>query len=564
MNNKKFIESKRDHICMITNHGYAGVNFPAGGAPDSGGQIIYVNQLSKTLDKLGYKVSIFTRGGFPFFNSTKIRKGVEFLSEYARYVYIEAGGNEFIRKEDIAIVLDEEVDWMYEFINKEAKKVGVKPYNYFKFINSHYWDAAIIILKLIERWKNDRFFELMEKIDFIEKRSLDKLKKDKHKFYISKNIEYYTGKLAVESLEGVEYSNKIINYEDKISRKLKKLKIEKKIKVVFQKAKKLDKPFIYPYVLTNLGKLILNNISINIKESLNMLNKHIWTPHSLGAIKERNYWNKSYEEKRKLKFLERKSYEEKICRNTPLLTATSEEVVETFINYYNVSEKNILYFPPCVDEIFKPREKNKCIKALKFLEEKTGYTKEELLNLNIIFETSRMDKTKRKDILIKAFKEVVKKVEDTILIIGGGPENNIFNELKNLKKEYPELNKKAFIVGFIPDEVIPELFSIAYIYVSPSEMEGFGMSVQQAIASRVPVVVSDLIPVAIQYLEDAALIVEHGNVKKFAQAIIKLLKQKNLRERYAEKSYKISEEFKWKKQSALFIKNIEKRFKGGV
>ncbi len=61
-----FARAERPQIALITNHGYGGVEIPIGGAPDTGGQNVYVNQLATALDELGFKVTVFARGGFPF------------------------------------------------------------------------------------------------------------------------------------------------------------------------------------------------------------------------------------------------------------------------------------------------------------------------------------------------------------------------------------------------------------------------------------------------------------------------------------------------------------------
>ena len=73
-----FRSSDCPEIALITNHGYGGCEIPFGGAPDTGGQNVYVNTLATKLEKLGYKVTIFARGGFPHFESDAMRRGVEF------------------------------------------------------------------------------------------------------------------------------------------------------------------------------------------------------------------------------------------------------------------------------------------------------------------------------------------------------------------------------------------------------------------------------------------------------------------------------------------------------
>ncbi len=47
-----------DRIMMISSHGYVAAEPPLG-APDTGGQVVYVLELSKVLGRLGYHVDHF-------------------------------------------------------------------------------------------------------------------------------------------------------------------------------------------------------------------------------------------------------------------------------------------------------------------------------------------------------------------------------------------------------------------------------------------------------------------------------------------------------------------------
>ena len=64
----------------------------------------------------------------------KMREGSEQLSEHVRYIYIPGGGNTFIRKEDIAIALDEETQWIERFISNEAGAIDVNPWEYYRTV----------------------------------------------------------------------------------------------------------------------------------------------------------------------------------------------------------------------------------------------------------------------------------------------------------------------------------------------------------------------------------------------------------------------------------------------
>ncbi len=114
-------------ILMISTHGYVSAQ-PEFGRPDTGGQVVYVLELSESLARLGYRVDIMTRRfeGLP---------SIEPLSERVRIVRIPAGGDRFIRKEWMCDVIPEWVD-------NAARFIGSKGVAY-AFIDSHYWDAGL-------------------------------------------------------------------------------------------------------------------------------------------------------------------------------------------------------------------------------------------------------------------------------------------------------------------------------------------------------------------------------------------------------------------------------------
>ena len=81
-------------ILMSSTHGYFEGN-PSFGRADTGGQIVFVIELSKALAKFDYKVDILTRQ-FEDFNQ------IEQLTDDVRIVRIPCGGSHFIPKEYLA------------------------------------------------------------------------------------------------------------------------------------------------------------------------------------------------------------------------------------------------------------------------------------------------------------------------------------------------------------------------------------------------------------------------------------------------------------------------------
>ncbi len=447
----------RPRIALITNHGYAGVEIPVGGAPDTGGQNFYVNSLAPALESLGYEITIFARGGFPFFESEQIREGTEKLTEHVRYVYIPGGGDNFIRKEDIGIALDEETTWLDQFIATEANIIGVAPWDYFDIFNSHYWDAAIIVVKLVERWKNQVAF------DFLSRAADGKLAthlsqfdgEEKHRLGLSREIDLHLADIA-RAATSIDSTTDIIR------------EITGKDTIEPQIDSHFDKDVLKSSIA--LGKSLrqtMKSDGITLSTAMANVDNHVWTPHSIGIIKERNYWKKDKEIVRRLKFRERDSHEQVICNRTAHFCSTSPEISGALVAYHGVSPKSVFDFPPCIDaRIFRPRTPDELGDTYKYLSERSGVSEQILKRSKIIFETSRMDRTKRKDILLRSFAEVAPKLTDTYLFIGGGPAGNpVFKELEELKRTLPALDGRAFLLGFVPDDVIEPLFSLPDLFV---------------------------------------------------------------------------------------------------
>src|SRR5215470_11588417 len=81
---------RRPRIAMVSTHGYVSVEPPLG-ALDTGGQVVYVIELSKTLAQLGYDVDIWTRR---FDDLPEI----DIVDEHVRIVREPSGGEGFIPK----------------------------------------------------------------------------------------------------------------------------------------------------------------------------------------------------------------------------------------------------------------------------------------------------------------------------------------------------------------------------------------------------------------------------------------------------------------------------------
>lgn len=128
-------DSDLPRICMISTHGYVAADPPLGAA-DTGGQVVFVLELSKKLASLGYQVDIWTR-------QFEDQPMVDEMTDRVRVLRVPCGGNEFIGKEYLYESLPEwEENAMRVISHCELK---------YAFINSHYWDAGMAGQVLADR-----------------------------------------------------------------------------------------------------------------------------------------------------------------------------------------------------------------------------------------------------------------------------------------------------------------------------------------------------------------------------------------------------------------------------
>ncbi|HEY4069342.1 MAG TPA: glycosyltransferase [Burkholderiaceae bacterium] len=119
--------ANRPRIAMVSTHGYVAAHPPLGAA-DTGGQVVYVLELSKKLGRLGFDVDIWTR-------QFEDQPELDVVDDRVRVVRVPCGGPDFIPKEHLHREL---ATW-----RANALAVIRRDDLRYQFIDSHYWDGGI-------------------------------------------------------------------------------------------------------------------------------------------------------------------------------------------------------------------------------------------------------------------------------------------------------------------------------------------------------------------------------------------------------------------------------------
>ncbi len=141
--------------------------------------------------------------------------------------------------------------------------------------------------------------------------------------------------------------------------------------------------------------------------------------------------------------------------------------------------------------------------------------------------------------LIQAFGRLGPLAADCELVIAGAP-GWLMDDIQAAVRQHPRVR----LLGFVPDEDLPALYSCALAFAYPSVYEGFGLPALEALACGVPVLVANASSLP-EVVGDAALRVPPGDIDAWAQALARLLTDDELRVTLARRGPLQASRFRW-------------------
>ena len=206
------------------------------------------------------------------------------------------------------------------------------------------------------------------------------------------------------------------------------------------------------------------------------------------------------------------------AKNATLIVTISKYSLEKMLKYYGVDKVKVRIVPNGVNpEKFKPLEDQGAVKRQFGLDDKPC----------VLFVGSLIPR-KGLPFLVEAAKKIVKEQADTkFVIVGEGPLRNqltSYLENANLSGNFTFLNN-------IKEDALPAVYNCADVFVLPSIQEGQGIVLLEAQASAKPVVAFNVggVNEAVRNGE-TGLLVKRGSSDELADALLKLLSNKSLRE----------------------------------
>jgi glycosyltransferase involved in cell wall biosynthesis len=152
----------------------------------------------------------------------------------------------------------------------------------------------------------------------------------------------------------------------------------------------------------------------------------------------------------------------------------------------------------------------------------------ELADRRIVLFLSRIDRKKGLDLLLPAFREVLRQDPRASLVIAGEGERPLVDRLHQTASELG-IASSVFWPGFLSGARRAAAFADADLFVLPSYSENFGMAPVEAMGFGLPVVLTDQVGIQKEVSEARAGIVTPVSSEAIASAITILLRKEEMR-----------------------------------
>jgi glycosyltransferase involved in cell wall biosynthesis len=141
-----------------------------------------------------------------------------------------------------------------------------------------------------------------------------------------------------------------------------------------------------------------------------------------------------------------------------------------------------------------------------------------------------------------------------LLLVGekGWLYDGLFAQVAKLK-----LEGDVIFLGFVPDEDLPALFSLADVFAFPSLYEGFGLPPLEAMACGTPVIASNTSCLP-EVLGEAVLFIDPTDVNALAEALHRVLTDEELRQNMSRQGLARAAQFSWSASAQKLLAVYEK------
>ncbi|MFA5771246.1 MAG: glycosyltransferase family 4 protein [Thermoplasmata archaeon] len=230
-----------------------------------------------------------------------------------------------------------------------------------------------------------------------------------------------------------------------------------------------------------------------------------------------------------------------------MITCDAEYVKKRIMELQPFDPDKIIVFPWGIDlKKFNPNYDRRAIR------DRLGISDEK-----IVLITRSLEPIYGLEYLLTAIPKVLERHPNTRFVFcGGGSLQNVCNEFINNNN----LSGKVFLMGAVKNEELPLFLCTADVWASPSLSDGTPVSLLEAMACGLPVIVTDNTPV-LEWVTDGVngLVIQKKDPHAIFESVCKLLDDEELRKKFGEENLKIAKErADWEKNFAKLEEMYQK------
>ncbi|QSH41980.1 glycosyltransferase family 1 protein [Lentisphaerota bacterium ZTH] len=174
------------------------------------------------------------------------------------------------------------------------------------------------------------------------------------------------------------------------------------------------------------------------------------------------------------------------------------------------------------------------------------------LHKKYIFYISRIEHPGKNHLnLIKAYERLPEKLRREYDLVLAGSDWSGAEIVKAYAADSSSCDSIKF-TGFVEYTVLPVLMSGAALYVFPSFFEGFGLSLVEAMACKIPIACSANSSLG-EIGGDAAMLFDPAEPEQITESMVKILTDNNFRNKLVEAGTRRKELFDWRKHAEKLV-----------
>jgi len=241
---------------------------------------------------------------------------------------------------------------------------------------------------------------------------------------------------------------------------------------------------------------------------------------------------------------------ERSVRQADRIIAVSQSTAADLQRIWKVPASKIEVIRHGVGSAYKPHDPGA---AAETVANKYGVSKDYVLTVGTV------GPHKNLITLVKAMKVLRERGELSFQLLAVGAKSRKDTKLFKALESSGLTGEDIRFLGYVPEEDLSVLYSGSCLFVFPSLYEGFGLPLVEAMACGVPVVASNTSSIP-EVVGNAALLVPPTQPEAFAEAILRVRSDPDLRKAMIEKGLSRATRFRWDNAACQLLECIRNAF----